>query len=60
MSNQYTNLQVNMLNVDMGMVFAFERNDDGRPQGCTGLDDPDWINNDKVSYIFFYKIQSGI
>ena len=48
----YTNLQVNMLNVDMGMVFAFERNDDGRPQGCTGLDDQDWINNEKVSYIY--------
>ena len=39
-----------MLNVDMGMVFAFGRNDDGRPQGCTGLDDQDWINNNKVSY----------
>ena len=49
-----------MLNVDMGMVFAFERNDDGRPKGCAGLDDPDWINNNKVSYIFSYEIQSGI
>jgi hypothetical protein len=40
-------LNVNMLNVDMGLVFDFSTSADGRPQGCTGLDDPDWIANEK-------------
>ncbi len=34
-----------MLNVDMGLVFDFTTTADGRPQGCAGLDDPDWIAN---------------
>ncbi len=40
-------LGINMLNVDMGMVFAFDRDSNGRPTGCTGLDDPDWISGAK-------------
>ena len=34
-----------MLNVDMGWVLDFQTDADGRPVGCPGLDNQDWLDN---------------
>ena len=49
-----TFLAASMMNVDMGLYlnFTVEEGDEngmghGRPQGCPGLNRPDWLQNTK-------------
>jgi len=44
-SPNFVSMNINMLNVDMGFVFDFETDADGRPYGCPGLDNERWLAN---------------
>jgi hypothetical protein len=44
-SPNFVSMNINMLNVDMGFVFNFQTDADGRPYGCPGLDKAPWLDN---------------
>ena len=43
-SENFVNNNINMLNVDMGFVFDFETDSNGKPVGCPGLDTENFLS----------------